>query len=76
MSYGRPSVDSLSHLLGQTVLASSLASGQGTGKSELGADSVDTVGGVQVLDDDHLVAGGHSLAGGDDGPGEEEFPDL
>lgn len=31
---------------------------------------------VQVLDDNHLVAGCEALARGDDGPREEEFPDL
>lgn len=34
------------------------------------------MGGVEVLDDDHLEAGGAALAGGDDGPGEEELPDA
>jgi hypothetical protein len=34
------------------------------------------VGGVQVLDDDHLVAGGAALARGDGGPGEEQLPDA
>ena len=34
------------------------------------------MGGVEVLDDGHLEAGGAALAGGDGGPGEEELPDL
>jgi hypothetical protein len=38
--------------------------------------AVNTVGGVQVLDDHDLEAGGAALAGSNDGPGEEEFPDL
>ena len=42
----------------------------------LRGDAVDAVDGVEVLDDDHLEAGGGALAGGDDGPGEEELPDL
>lgn len=42
----------------------------------LGGDALDAVGGVEVLDYDHLEAGGAALAGGDGGPGEEELPDL
>jgi hypothetical protein len=34
------------------------------------------VSGVQVLDNHDLEAGGATLAGGNDGPGEEELPDL
>jgi hypothetical protein len=34
------------------------------------------VGGVQVLDDHDLEAGGATLAGSNDGPSEEELPDL
>jgi hypothetical protein len=42
----------------------------------LGGDALDAVRGVEVLDDDHLEAGGAALAGGDGGPGKEELPDL
>lgn len=42
----------------------------------LRGDAVDAVDGVEVLDDDHLEAGGAALAGGNDGPREEELPDL
>lgn len=42
----------------------------------LRGDAVDAVDGVEVLDDDHLEAGGAALAGSDDGPREEELPDL
>ena len=34
------------------------------------------MGGVQVLDDHDLEAGGATLAGSNDGPSKEEFPDL
>ena len=34
------------------------------------------MGGVDVLDQGHLVAGGSSLTGGDGGISKEEFPDL
>lgn len=44
--------------------------------AELRADAVDTVDGVEVLVHEDLEAGGAALARGDDGPGEEEFPDL
>lgn len=62
--------------LWQAVLAGGLAGGEGTGESELGANSVDAVRRVQVLNYYHLVAGGHTFAGGDDGPSEEKLPDL
>lgn len=64
------------HLLHQPGLASLHGSGKSTGETELGAVAVDTVGRVQVLDDHDLEAGGATLAGSNDGPGEEEFPDL
>ena len=31
---------------------------------------------VEILNDNHLVTGGAALASGDNGPGEEEFPNL
>ena len=31
---------------------------------------------VEILNDNHLVTGGEALSRGDDGPGEEEFPNL
>lgn len=42
----------------------------------MGRNAIDAVGGVQVLDHDHLVAGGAALARGDGGPGQEELPDT
>lgn len=62
--------------LGQPGLALLLASSEGTGQSELRGNPVDAMGRVQILNHHHLVAGGEPLAGSDDGPGEEEFPDL
>jgi hypothetical protein len=64
------------HLLHQPGLASLHGSSKSTSETELGAVSVDTVGGVQVLNDHDLEAGGAALAGSNDGPSEEEFPDL
>lgn len=62
--------------LRQPRLASSAASRKGTGEAKLRGNTVDAVSRVQVLNHDHLVAGGGTLARGDDGPGEEKFPDL
>lgn len=42
----------------------------------MGVDAVDAVGGVDILDQGDLVAGGSSLTRGDGGVGKEEFPDL
>ena len=64
------------HLFQEPGLASLNGSGKSTGETELCAVAVDTVGGVQVLDDHDLEAGGAALAGSNNGPGEEEFPDL
>lgn len=46
-----------------------------TRETELGLDSLDTVGGVDVLDESELPAGCAALAGDDCGVGEEVFPD-
>lgn len=64
------------HLFQEPGLASLHGSGKSTSETELGAVAVDTVGGVQVLDDHDLEAGGATLAGSNDGPSKEEFPDL
>ena len=42
----------------------------------MGRKPVDAVGGVQVLDHDHLKAGRAALARGDGGPGQKELPDA
>lgn len=63
-------------LLGKHSPSGSTSRGEGTREAELGADPLDTVGGVEVLDHDHLEAGGAALAGGDGGPGQEELPDA
>jgi hypothetical protein len=60
----------------QLSLASSLASSQRTVDTKLRSVAVNAVSGVQVLLDHDLEAGGAALAGSDDGPCEEEFPDL
>lgn len=62
--------------LRQARLARLPAGLEGTGEAVLRGNPVDAVRRVQVLDNNHLVAGGRALAGGDDGPGEEELPDL
>lgn len=69
-------IRSINNHLRQTRLARLPAGLEGTGEAVLRGNPVDAVRRVQVLDDNHLVAGGGALAGGDDGPGEEEFPDL
>lgn len=63
-------------LLGQPVLALSLASGNSTAETELGPETVETVGSVQVLDDHNLEASGATLPGSDDRPCEEKLPNL
>lgn len=63
-------------LLGENRPSSGTSRGQGTRQAELGREPLDTVDGVQVLDHDHLEAGGAALARGDDGPGQEELPDA
>ena len=49
---------------------------QCTKEAGLRGNALDAVGGVEVLDEGDLVAGGGTLAGYDGGVGEEEFPDL
>lgn len=56
--------------------ATGLACLQGTSEAELRRDAVDTVGGVEVLDDNNLEAGGGALARGNSGISEEELPNL
>lgn len=48
----------------------------GTGKTELGLDSLNTVGGVDVLDEGELPAGGTTLSRGDSRGSQEVLPDL
>lgn len=60
----------------QGGLASSLALRKSGVNTKLRPVAADTVRGVEVLDDEHLEAGGAALSRGNDGPGEEEFPDL
>lgn len=62
--------------LTQLRLSCILASGEGTSKSILRADTVNPMSRVKVFDDNHLVTGGHTFARGDDGPGEEQLPNL
>lgn len=64
------------HLVGENTPASGSGLGDGAREAELRSDAINAVGGVEVLDDDHLETGGAALAGGDDGPCEEELPDL
>jgi hypothetical protein len=42
----------------------------------LGVDSVNAVARVEVLDNNHLEAGGGTLAGSNGRVGQEELPDL
>ena len=44
-----------------------LTGSKGTRQAELGSDAVDAVGGVEVLNECDLVAGGAALARGDGG---------
>jgi hypothetical protein len=60
----------------QTRFACLPARGESTSKAILTEHSVNAVSRIQILDDDHLVAGSRALTRGDDGPGEEEFPNL
>ena len=57
-------------------LTRGLGLGQRTMETELRAEAVDAVGGIQILDHNHLVAGGAALARGDARPGEEELPNA
>lgn len=52
-----------------------LCSLESTRKTELGVDTLDTVGRVDVLDHGDLVASGGTLTGDDGGVGKEVFPD-
>ena len=45
-------------------------------ESELRRNALNAVGRVQVLDDEHLEARSAALTRRNDGPGQEEFPDL
>lgn len=58
---------------GLDVSASVLES---TLETKLSLDAVHAVGGVDVLDESDLEAGGGTLAGGNGGVGQEEFPNL
>ena len=46
------------------------------GQAKLSRDTLNTVGGVDVLDEGELPAGSSTLARGDGSGGEEVFPDL
>jgi hypothetical protein len=60
----------------QSRFARLSARSESTSKAILTEHTVDAVSRIQILDDDHLVAGSRALTRGDDGPGEEEFPNL
>lgn len=62
--------------LWQSSLALGLAGSKGASNTELGGEALDTVGLVQVLLHHDLETGGATLPGGDDGPCEEELPNL
>lgn len=68
--------DLISSLLRQDRPSGGASRGEGARQAELGREALDAVGGVQVLDHDHLEAGGAALARGDGGPGQEELPDA
>lgn len=57
-------------------LASFLCSIEGTGQAVRVGNALDTVGGVDVLDESDLVAGGATLTRDDGAVCEEVFPDL
>jgi len=48
----------------------------GSGKTVLRVDTLNTVGGVDVLDESDLPAGSTTLAGSDSGGSKEVLPDL
>lgn len=48
----------------------------GTAETILAGDTLNTVGGVDVLNEGKLPAGSTTLAGGDGGVSQEVFPDL
>lgn len=64
------------HLLGKAGLTGSLARSDSAVDTELSIDAVHTMGGVQVFLDHDLEAGCAALPRRDDGPSEEELPDL
>ena len=71
------STDHLSHGIAHLVSRKlDLGRGQGAGESELRGDSLDPVGGVEVLDQRDLVACGAALTRDDGGIGQKELPDL
>jgi hypothetical protein len=63
-------------LLGKAGLTSSLAGGDSAVDTELSVEAVHAVRSVQVFLDHDLETSGAALPRGDDGPGEEELPDL
>lgn len=63
-------------LLGKARLSSLLAGLEGSVQTKLGWNTVDAVESVQVLVNNHLVAGSETIARSDNRPGEEKFPDL
>lgn len=63
-------------LLGKARLSSLLAGLEGSIQTKLGWHTVDAVESVQVLVNNHLVAGSKTITRSDNRPGEEKFPDL
>jgi len=61
---------------GEDSLCDVLCSLESARETELGVDTLDTVGRVDVLDHGDLVAGGGTLTGDDGRVGKEVFPDL
>jgi hypothetical protein len=60
----------------EALLASGLAGIEGTLQAKLVVNTLNTVGGVDVLDQSDLVASSTTLARGDGAVGEEVLPDL
>lgn len=60
----------------QSRLASLSARVDSTGQAKLRRNAIDAMSRVQVLHNDELVASGATLASSDNGPGEEELPNL
>lgn len=71
-----PNVDRLVALLRKDGLAGSLGGSKSATNAVLGRDAKGAVGGVEVLDDDKLEAGGAALARRDGRPGQEQLPDA
>lgn len=61
---------------GEDGFSRSLGGSKSAEEAILGGNTLNSVGGIEVLDDDELEAGGRALASGNGGPCQEELPDT